>query len=84
MKTLKIIAFVLGSAFVLNCGVESSLSDPKTNVDEQFVLPSCEGRDGQACSKKGPAGACDNGTEEPGFCFCAQHGANLPFRLVCG
>jgi hypothetical protein len=83
MKTIKIIAFVLGSAFAVNCGVDSSSSEPRTDVDEQFVLPSCEGRDGQRCTQKGPAGQCDNGTEEPGFCFCAQHNAD-PFRLVCG
>ena len=88
MRTLKIIAVILSSAFMLNCGVESSpsssSSDPATSVDElDLRLPTCEGRDGQRCTKKGPAGACDNGTPEGGVCFCAQHGAG-PFILVCG
>ena len=84
MKTLKIIAFVLSSAFALNCGIESPSPEPATSTDEQSVLLPCENRDGLPCSVKGPAGRCDNGTEEGGFCFCAQHGGNLPFILVCG
>jgi hypothetical protein len=84
MRTLKIIAVVLSSAFILNCGLDTSSPDPKTSIEEQNILIPCENRDGQACSVKGPAGQCDNGTEEPGLCFCAQHGGNLPFILVCG
>jgi hypothetical protein len=85
MKTLKLMAVMLGSAFLLNCGVQPASSSSTTNVDEsQLTLPLCENRDGSACTRKGPAGACDNGTEEPGACFCAQHGARFPFILVCG
>lgn len=85
MRTLKIIAVVLSSAFILNCGIESPSSRPATSTDDsQLTLPLCENRDGLPCSTKGPAGACDNGTEEGGSCFCAQHGGSLPFILVCG
>ena len=81
MRTLKMIAIVLSSAFLLNCGIESPESTTSTD-EPQFRLPSCEALDGQGCSKKGPVGPCDNGTEEGGFCFCAQHNAD-PFKLVC-
>ena len=82
MRTLKIIAFVFSSAFVLNCGVAPSSSDPTTDVEEQNVLRSCEELDGQRCARKGIFGMCDNGTPEQGFCVCAQHGAS-GFRLIC-
>jgi hypothetical protein len=82
MQTIKLLAVALSSAFLLNCGVEPQA--PSTGTVESDVLLSCENRDGQTCTVKGPAGTCDNGTEEGGRCFCAQHNGDFPYHLVCG
>src|SRR5262245_10840415 len=78
MKIIGIVCVALSGLFLLNCVGEAPTSDSEaedaqdedTQAASQAVTGSCEGIDGTSCWPKGRTLACNNGTPDPGLCFC--------------